>query len=113
MNGFVGEFLILTGSFPGHVAWVSAATAGVILSAAYMLWLVQRVFFGSESNMVTELTMPDMDFRERIAVWPMAILMLWMGVASPLWMRAIDEAVVKLTPPATQIVPMPGMAEKR
>jgi NADH-quinone oxidoreductase subunit M len=113
MNGFVGEFLILSGSFPGHVAWVSAATAGVILSAAYMLWLIQRVFFGSESGMVTELTTPDMDFREGIAVWPMAVLMVWMGVASPLWMRAIDEAVVKLTPPATQGVPMPGMAEKR
>ena len=113
LNGFVGEFLILSGSFPGHVAWVSAATAGVILSAAYMLWLVQRVFYGSESSMVTELTRRDMNFREGIAVWPMAILMLWMGVASPLWMRAIDGAVVKLTPPATQIVPMPGVAEKR
>jgi NADH-quinone oxidoreductase subunit M len=113
LNDFVGEFLILSGSFPGHVAWVSAATAGVILSAAYMLWLVQRVFYGNGSSMVTELTTPDMDFRERIAVWPMAVLMLWMGVASPLWMRAIDGAVVKLTPPATQIVPMPGMAEKR
>jgi NADH-quinone oxidoreductase subunit M len=113
LNGFVGEFLILSGSFPGHVAWVSAATAGVILSAAYMLWLVQRVFYGSESNMVTELATPDMDFREGIAVWPMAVLMLWMGVASPLWMRAIDDAVVRLMPPATQTVPMPGMAEKR
>ncbi len=113
LNDFVGEFLILSGSFPGHVAWVSAATAGVILSAAYMLWLVQRVFYGSESNMVTELSTPDMDFREGIAVWPMAVLMLWMGVASPLWMRAIDGAVVKLTPPAAQIVPMPGVAEKR
>jgi NADH-quinone oxidoreductase subunit M len=113
LNGFVGEFLILSGSFPGHVAWVSAATASVILSAAYMLWLVQRVFYGSESGMVTELTTPDIDFREGIAVWPMAVLMLWMGVASPLWMRAIDDAVVKLTSPATQGVPLPGMAEKR
>jgi NADH-quinone oxidoreductase subunit M len=113
LNGFVGEFLILSGSFPGHVACVSAATASVILSAAYMLWLVQRVFYGSESGMVTELTTPDIDFREGIAVWPMAILMLWMGVASPLWMRAIDDAVVKLTSPATQGVPLPGMAEKR
>jgi NADH-quinone oxidoreductase subunit M len=80
-----------------------------------MLWLVQRVFYGSESSMVTELARPDMDFRERIAVWPMVVLMLWMGVASPLWMRAIDGAVVKLTQPATQMeaVPMPGMAEKQ
>jgi NADH-quinone oxidoreductase subunit M len=115
MNGFVGEFLILSGSFAGHVAWASAATAGVILSAAYMFWLIQRVFYGSESGMVTKLTTPDMDFREGIAVWPMALLMLVMGVASPLWMRAIDGAVVRLVTPATQMeaMPMPGIAEKR
>jgi NADH-quinone oxidoreductase subunit M len=101
LNGFVGEFLVLSGSFPGHVAWVSAATAGVILSAAYMLWMIQRVFYGSESRMVTELNVADMNFREHAALWPMALLMLLMGVASPLWMRAIDGAVVKLaTPPA-------------
>jgi len=106
LNGFVGEFLILSGSFPGHVAWVSAATAGVILSAAYMLWLIQRVFYGSQSGMVTDLNVADMNARENIAVWPMAVLMLVMGVASPLWIRAIDGAVVKLASPA----PAPGMA---
>ena len=42
-----------------------------------------------------------MDFREQVAVWPVAVLMLVMGVASPLWIRAIDGAVVKLaSPPA-------------
>jgi NADH-quinone oxidoreductase subunit M len=99
LNGFVGEFLILSGSFPGHVAWVSAATAGVILSAAYMLWMIQRVFYGSESGMVRDLNVADMSAREQIAVWPMAVLMLVMGVASPLWIRAIDGAVVKLASP--------------
>jgi NADH-quinone oxidoreductase subunit M len=105
MNGFVGEFLILSGSFPGHVAWVSAATVGVILSAAYMLWMIQRVFYGPQSKMVTELNAVDMDFREHAALWPMAVLMLVMGVASPLWMRAIDGAAVKLAapPPAAAI----------
>jgi NADH-quinone oxidoreductase subunit M len=106
LNGFVSEFLILSGSFPGHVAWVSAATAGVILSAAYMLWMIQRVFYGSQSNMVTDLNVADMNAREQIAVWPMAALMLVMGVASPLWMRAIDGAVVKLVSPA----PAAGLA---
>jgi NADH-quinone oxidoreductase subunit M len=106
LNGFVSEFLILSGSFPGHVAWVSAATAGVILSAAYMLWMIQRVFYGSQSNMVTDLNVADMNAREQIAVWPMAVLMLVMGVASPLWMRAIDGAVVKLVSPA----PAAGLA---
>jgi NADH-quinone oxidoreductase subunit M len=110
MNGFVGEFLILSGSFPGHVAWVSAATAGVILSASYMLWMVQRVFYGKESGMVTDLAVTDMGFREQFAVWPMAVLMLLMGVASPYWIRAIDGAVVKLTSPAPAVAI--GMAEK-
>jgi NADH-quinone oxidoreductase subunit M len=100
MNGFVGEFLILSGSFPGHEAWVSAATAGVILSAAYMLWMIQRVFYGSESVMVTKVAAPDMAAREHIALWPMALLMLVMGVASPFWMRAIDGAAIKLASPA-------------
>src|ERR1700733_1921008 len=100
MNGFVGEFLILSGSFPGHVAWVSAATAGVILSASYMLWMIQRVFYGDVSKMVTELNVVDMGGREHVAIWPMAVLMLVMGVASPIWIRAIDGAVVKLASPA-------------
>jgi NADH-quinone oxidoreductase subunit M len=100
LNGFVGEFLILSGSFPGHVAWVSAATLGVILSASYMLWMIQRVFYGDVSKMVTELNVVDMGGREHVAVWPMAVLMLVMGVASPIWIRAIDGAVVKLASPA-------------
>jgi NADH-quinone oxidoreductase subunit M len=109
MNGFVGEFLILSGSFPGNTAWVTAATVGVILSATYMLWMVQRVFYRAESGMVTDLAVTDVGFREQIAVWPMAIVMLVMGVASPYWIRAIDGAVVKLVSPAT----VAGMAEKQ
>jgi len=111
LNGFVSEFLILSGSFAGHIAWVSAATAGVILSAAYMLWMIQRVFYGSESGMVTDLAVPDMGFREQVAVWPIAVLMLLMGVASPYWMRAIDGAAVKLASPPP-VVGM-GMAERQ
>jgi len=72
-----------------------------------MLWLIQRVFYGSESAMVTDLTVPDMGLREHLAVWPMAVLMLVMGVFSPYWMRAIDGAVTGLTSPATTL------AEKR
>jgi NADH-quinone oxidoreductase subunit M len=109
MNTFVGEFLILSGSFAGHVAWVSAATLGVIFVASYMLWTTQRVFYGNQSGMVTDLAVTDVGFREQIAVWPMAVLMLVMGVASPYWIRAIDGAVVKLASPA----PIVGMAERQ
>ena len=48
-----------------------------------MLWLIQRVFYGNESGMVTDLAVADMGFREQIAVWPMAVVMLVMEVASP------------------------------
>jgi NADH-quinone oxidoreductase subunit M len=108
LNGFIGEFLILSGTFAGHVAWVCAATAGVILSASYMLWMIQRVFYSDVSKMVTELNVVDMGGREHIALWPMAVLMLVMGVASPIWIRAIDGAVIKLASPAT--APTQGMA---
>ncbi len=46
LNGFVGEFLILSGTFAVHPHWTAAATLGVILGAAYMLWMIQRVFYG-------------------------------------------------------------------
>ena len=103
LNGFVGEFLVLSGSYPSHARWTAAATIGVILSAAYMLWMVQRVFYGTASEMVTANAAQDLNGREHIALWPMAVLMLVMGVASPYWMRAIDGQV-------TQLVGMPTPA---
>ena len=104
MNGFVGEFLILSGSFASHMGWVAAATLGVILGAAYMLSMVQKIFYGPESTMVTGRIVPDLGFREHVILWPMAILMLVMGMASPYWMRAINGAVTGLADSATQTV---------
>jgi NADH-quinone oxidoreductase subunit M len=114
LSGFVGEFLILSGSFAAHAGWVSAATVGVILSAAYMLGAIQRVFYGSKSTLVIERSTPDMAFREHLAVWPLAVLMLAMGIASPLWMRAIDGAVTGLVPPAAiqSKTSLQGIAER-
>ena len=98
LNGFVGEFLILSGSFQTHAGLASAATLGVILSAAYMLWMVQRVFYGAPSDRVLQLAQPDVNWRERAAVWPTIALMIVMGVASVLWMRAIDATVPGMAP---------------
>jgi NADH-quinone oxidoreductase subunit M len=92
-NGFVSEFLILSGSFAQHHGWVFAATIGVILSAAYMLTMIQRIFYGPQSTMVTERPTRDFHAHEHILLWPMAALMIAMGVASPFWMRAIDQGV--------------------
>jgi NADH-quinone oxidoreductase subunit M len=107
-NSFVGEFLILSGSFVEHKGWVTAATAGVILSVAYMLVLVQKVFFGAESDMIREQRHLDLRFREQVALWPMVVLMLAMGVASPYWMRAIDGAAGRLLQSVSQPAPQPA-----
>ena len=93
LNGFVGEFLILSSTFAGvSHGWAVAATVGVILSAAYMLWLVQRVFYGQESTLATSPGARDLHFGEQLVLWPVAILLLVMGVAPNLWFHAIETA---------------------
>ncbi len=99
LSGFVGEFLILSGSMqvtgPHHILTV-LATTGVIFGAAYMLSMIQRVFY-SELGPKPESTPGwDLDAREHIALWPMAALFLIMGVASPFWLKAIDAKVLTM-----------------
>ncbi|MGC2161940.1 MAG: NADH-quinone oxidoreductase subunit M [Silvibacterium sp.] len=103
-NNFVGEFLVLSGSFTSHPGWVIAATLGVILSAGYMLRMIQRIFYGPESTLVTGHTARDFSAREHVLLWPMAVLMLAMGVFSPFWMRAIDQGVAGLANSATHTI---------
>ena len=112
LNGFVGEFLVLSGSFASHPYWVGTAALGVILSAAYMLWMVQRIFYGRESSLIVNRPAPDLRFREHIALWPMALLMLAMGVLSPYWIKAIDPAMSPLSGaiPAVETPPLPAAA---
>ena len=94
LNSFVGEFLILSGSmqstFAHHHLWTAIAATGVILSAAYMLRMVQRVFYCGLGPKPQSLAAWDLDAREHLALWPVVALFLAMGIASPLWMRAID-----------------------
>ena len=94
LNGFVGEFLILSGSMQPiaahHILWTALAATGVIFGAGYMLWMIQRVFYGSLGARSTEVPGWDLTAREHLELWPFAALFLIMGVASPLWMRAID-----------------------
>jgi NADH-quinone oxidoreductase subunit M len=93
LNGFVGEFLSLSGAFPVHPRWIVAATFGVVLGAAYMLWTVQRIFYGQPGTAVLHADPAhDLDVREHLSLWPLLILMLVLGVASPIFMRAIDAA---------------------
>ena len=98
LNGFVGEFLILSSTFTGvSRSWAIAATLGVILGAAYMLWLVQRLFYGPQSPLASSVPPRDLGLGELAITWPLAVLMLVMGLAPSLWLRSIEEG---LHPPA-------------
>jgi NADH-quinone oxidoreductase subunit M len=92
LNGFVGEFLVLSGAYLAHPLWGILAATGVIWSACYMLWMYQRVFFGKVTHDVN-LKLPDLDLRERIALWPLALAALVMGVVPLIWINAVDSAV--------------------
>jgi NADH-quinone oxidoreductase subunit M len=94
LSGFVGEFLVLSSTFTGvSKGWAIAATLGVILGAAYMLWLVQRVFYGPPSDLALSRPPDDLHPGQLAVLWPLAILMLVMGVAPSLWLSAIDKGV--------------------
>lgn len=93
LNGFVGEFLVLSSSFGISRGWAVFATLGVILSAAYMLTLIQRVFYGPQSQAVVANPAPDLDLRDRFILYPLAALMLVMGVAPNIWLSGIETGV--------------------
>ena len=86
---FVGEFLVLQGSAQANFAWTVGASLGVILSSVYMLWMVQRVFYGRASEELTH-HMHDLTSREWAAVLPMIALMIWGGVYSQTFLPAIS-----------------------
>jgi NADH-quinone oxidoreductase subunit M len=92
LNGFVGEFLVLSGSFQAKALYGILAATGVIWSACYMLWMYQRVFYGKITNQANS-RLRDADVRERTALWPLVVMALVMGVASPLWIRQMERSV--------------------
>ncbi len=94
LNSFVGEFLILSSTFREiSQGWAVAASLGIILGAAYMLSLVQRLFYGPQSDMITVRPASDLHFRELAVLSPIVVLTLVMGVAPSIWLPAIKQGV--------------------
>ncbi|HXK08910.1 MAG TPA: NADH-quinone oxidoreductase subunit M [Vicinamibacteria bacterium] len=91
-NGFVGEFLILVGSWPFRPWMVVLASVGVVLAAGYVLWMVKRVFYGEVKNPKNE-GLPDLSPREATVLVPLVALAIVMGVASPAFTRRIEPSV--------------------
>jgi NADH-quinone oxidoreductase subunit M len=92
LNGFVGEYLILLGTYQVRWGWASWAATGVILSACYLLWAYQRVFFG-EVTQVKNRDLPDIDAREKWGLIVFAVITLWMGIGSPYFTRRVAAPV--------------------
>ena len=102
LNGFVGEFLVLSGAFRSRAVYGILGATGVIWSACYLLWMYQRVFFGKVTHDINQ-ALPDLDPRERAALWPTAVAALVMGVAPLLWLNAIDPSVHAALAPFAQL----------
>jgi NADH-quinone oxidoreductase subunit M len=95
LNGFVGEFMILMGTFPVSWLWTAIAATGIILGAGYMLWLYQRVMFGPLSNPANE-SLKDLTLREFATFLPLLILVFWIGVFPKPFLAVLDKPVEKI-----------------
>jgi NADH-quinone oxidoreductase subunit M len=88
-NGFVGEFLILSGAFRAHPLAGALATIGVVLGALYMLTMYQRVFFGPVTSDENR-TLTDLNAREVFVVAALVVGILWIGIYPQPFLRRIE-----------------------
>jgi len=90
-NGFVGEFLILLGSFKSYPVLAIIATSGALFSVIYMLWMYQRVMFGPVDKPQNS-GLSDLTFRETAIMLPIAVLIIVMGIFPGLFLRQMDAS---------------------
>ncbi|HSY47436.1 MAG TPA: NADH-quinone oxidoreductase subunit M [Thermoanaerobaculia bacterium] len=92
LNGFIGEFTILLGAANKSIVWASFASAGIVLGAAYLLWLYQRVFWGPLDNPANK-NVPDVNKRELGMLLALVVLMVWIGIKPAVFFDVIEEPV--------------------
>ncbi len=114
LNGFIGEFLILVGAFQYNKVYAGIALLGIILGAAYMLWLFQRMMFG-ELDKPENQALSDMNRREIAYMVPLVIFMFWIGLYPKPFIRIMEPAVLKIvqkvSPGSDQKSVMAGLTE--
>jgi NADH-quinone oxidoreductase subunit M len=97
LGGFVGEFLVLVGTYTSDIAYnrlfTVLAASGMILSAVYILWMFQRMMLGEVTHR-ENATLPDIDGRERAYMLPMVILVIVLGVVPNWFLRKTDRAIL-------------------
>ncbi len=107
LNGFIGEFSILQGAFARNFWWAFFAATGIVLGAAYLLWLYQRVFFGELSNPANQ-KLSDLTMREQLTLAPLVLAALWIGLyPRPFFevLRTPSEQIVRALGGKTETAP--------
>jgi NADH-quinone oxidoreductase subunit M len=101
LNGFIGEFTILLGVANVSMVWAAFAALGIVLGAAYLLWMYQRVFWGPLDNPDNQ-GLKDLNFRETMTLVPLVVLMIWIGLypkpVFELMEKPVDYIVHKVQP---------------
>jgi NADH-quinone oxidoreductase subunit M len=95
LNGFIGEFLILQGAYSANPVWAYWAVSGVVLGAAYLLWLYQRVFWGKVTNPENE-HLTDLNPRELGTLIPLVALCFWIGLYPKPFLDYLEPPLNKL-----------------
>jgi len=103
-SNFVGEFLSLVGTYRASSWAAIAGTTGIILGAAYMLWLYWRICFGTQRN-ADAAAMPDLSLREWWLLAPIALAVLWMGVYPESFLRPMRNDVGRITARLEHVAP--------
>jgi NADH-quinone oxidoreductase subunit M len=94
LNGFVGEFLALLGTFIAHRWWAVVAAAGVIVAALYLLWAYQRVFQGEPDE--ANASFPDLKLSERLVMVPLIALIVFLGIYPKPVLDRIEPSVNRI-----------------
>jgi len=92
LNGFIGEFTIMQGAFEANRAWAAFSVAGVILGAAYLLWLYQRTMLGQITN-GKNLHLPDLSIREMAVFAPLIAWSIWIGIYPKPYFDVLEKPV--------------------
>jgi NADH-quinone oxidoreductase subunit M len=95
LNGFIGEYYIMLGTFMENWKWAAWAVPGVVLAAAYLLWLYQRVYLGPVTNPKNE-KLQDLTPREVLTFVPLLIMAFWIGLYPKPFLQILEQPVKQI-----------------